>query len=71
MVQYHCDRRRILKENSWMCILHQYHNASILKVCTAMCQSERKNDVYIFNSKWWHPRFSPGKGWGVFGRERI
>ncbi len=32
-----CDRPRILKDNSWMCILHQYHNASGLKSCTAMC----------------------------------
>ncbi len=50
-----------------MCILHQYHKASGLKVCTAMCRSEKK---YLINSKWWHPRFSPG-GAEVFCRERI
>ncbi len=30
-----CDRHRILKDNIWMCILHQCHNASGLKACTA------------------------------------
>ncbi len=31
-----------LKDNSWMCILHQYHKMSRLKAWTAMCQSEKK-----------------------------
>ncbi len=37
MVQNLCARHRILKDNSWMCILHQYHKASGLKACTEMC----------------------------------
>ncbi len=41
-----------LKDNSWMCILHQYHKASGLKACTATCLSEKK---YLIN-----PCFSPG-----------
>ncbi len=39
MVRYRCDRHRILKENGWMCILHQYHKASGLKLYTMMCRS--------------------------------
>ncbi len=39
MVRYRCDRHRILKENRWMCILHQYHKASGLKLYTLMCRS--------------------------------
>ncbi len=31
-----------LKDNSWMCILHQYHKVSGLKAWTAMCRSEEK-----------------------------
>ncbi|MBL0687314.1 MAG: ABC transporter ATP-binding protein [Sulfurospirillum sp.] len=31
-----CERHRTLKDNSWMCILHQYHKASRLKACTAI-----------------------------------
>ncbi len=27
MVRNLCDRHHILKDNSWMCILHQYHKA--------------------------------------------
>ncbi len=38
-----------LKDNSWMCILNQYHKASRLKVCTAMCRSEKNGITYIFN----------------------
>ncbi len=38
LVQTLCDRHRILTENSWMCILNQYHKAIRLKSCTMMCQ---------------------------------
>ncbi len=38
MVRYRCDRHRILKENNWMCILHQYHTVSGLKSYTMMCR---------------------------------
>ncbi len=31
-----------LKDNSCMCILHQYHKMNGLKACTAMCRSETK-----------------------------
>ncbi len=31
-----------------MCILHQYHKASGLKACTAMCRSEKKLSKYKF-----------------------
>ncbi len=52
-----------LKDNSWMCILHQYHKVSGLKACTAMCRSEKKcSNIYLINSKWRHPRFFSGKG---------
>ncbi len=70
LVRILCDRS-YLKDNSWMCILHQYHKASRLKACTAMCRSEKKVSKYkiLINSKWPHPRFSPGRG--VFCRERI
>ncbi len=33
---------RILKDISWMSILHQYHKTSGLKAWTAMCRSEDK-----------------------------
>ncbi len=42
-----CDRHRILKDKSWMCLLHQYHKASRLKPCTAMGQ-EREEFVGKF-----------------------
>ncbi len=38
MVRKFCDRHRILKDNSWMCILHQYHKVSRLKASITMCQ---------------------------------
>ncbi len=37
-----CDRHRILKDNSWMCILHQYHKASRLKASTMMCRDREE-----------------------------
>ncbi len=67
MAQNHSDRHRILKDNSWMCILHQYHKASMLKACTAMCQKREKNWVNIFHQfKMAAPMFSSwrwGGGW--------
>ncbi len=42
MVRNLCDRHRTLKDISWIWILHQYHKASGLKACTAMCRSEKK-----------------------------
>ncbi len=39
LVRILCDR--YLKDNSWMCILHQYHNTSGLKAYTAMCRREK------------------------------
>ncbi len=53
MVQHLCEKYRILKDNSWMCILHQYHKASGLKVCTAMCQEREELSDYPI---WWRPQ---------------
>ncbi len=44
--RYLCDRHRILKENSWMCILHQHHKASGLKSYTR-CVGSGVNIRYI------------------------
>ncbi len=38
MVRNLCDRHHIFKDNSWMCILHQYHKASRRKSCIVMCR---------------------------------
>ncbi len=40
-----CYRHHILKDNSWMCILHQYHKASGFKSCTAICLEREENGV--------------------------
>ncbi len=60
MVRNVYDRHRILKDNSWMCILHLYDKASGLKLCTAMCldREEVWDNYYFINSRW--HRFSPG-----------
>ncbi len=45
-----CDRHCILKDNCWMCILHQYRKASSLKASTTMmCQKREENGVNIFH----------------------
>ncbi len=40
------------KENSWTCILHQYHKASTLKSYTMMCRKWGKYQIYFVNSRW-------------------
>ncbi len=42
MVQNLCDRHCILKDNNWMGILHEYHKASELKLCTEMCREQEE-----------------------------
>ncbi len=46
MVQNICDRH-ILKDNSWMCILHQYHKVSGLKASTMMCRKQDENPLAV------------------------
>ncbi len=56
MVWNLCNKHCILKDNSWMCILHQYHKASRLKSCIAMCwERERNGYIYFINSRWRRP----------------
>ncbi len=49
MVRNLCDRYRILKDNSWMCILHQYYKTSRLKASTVMCREGEENGVNIIS----------------------
>ncbi len=72
MVWNRCDRYRILKENSWICILHQYHKASRLKSYTMMCRKWGKWGKYIHHSiKMAALTFFSGRGWGSCCHERI
>ncbi len=51
-----CDKHRILKDNSWICILNQYHKASGLKLCTARgmwCKYTQQ--IYFIISRWQRP----------------
>ncbi len=47
MVRNLCDIHLIIKDICWMCILDQYHKASGLKSCTAMCREQEENGVNI------------------------
>ncbi len=47
MVRNLCDRHCTVKDNSWMCILHQYHKASGLKSYPTLRSEE--NGVNIFH----------------------
>ncbi len=47
MARNRCDRHIILKDNSWICILHQYHKANGLKACTAMCRNYAVNIILL------------------------
>ncbi len=56
MFQHLCDRHHILKDNSWMCILHQYHKTAGLN----RAQREENagkyiRQIYFIISRWRHP----------------
>ncbi len=54
MVWNHCERRPILKDNSWIYILHQYHKVNrFIKSCTVIINPLLY--VYFFNTqfKFW------------------
>ncbi len=49
MVRNLCARRCILKDNSWMCILHQYHKTSWLNKSAERCVGSERNYYYGVN----------------------
>ncbi len=63
MVRTLSDRHHTLKDNSWMFILHQYHKASGLKLCSARGKWGkyiRKYDYFKMAASSREPVFSSG-----------
>ncbi len=50
------DKHLILKDNSWICIYHQYHKVSRLKSCTAREKwGKYTRKIYFIISRWRSP----------------